>query len=872
MFTWATGLSFAVRGAAAIVFAASLLALGVAPPARADEEPSAAGQTLEILDAAGNPDTQAGTHPDRMVTRLFPKKGDTEHGRELEIDFPTGMGGDPAAIPTCTEAELDAADESGCPIETRIGSMKSTTLSGEESVFPIFNMVPGPGEFATFAVQAEFLRFKLSNRFRAGDFGLTTQMTGLLQQTFPEPARETVFEFWGIPADHQVGGTAPRKAFLTLPTACGRPLSVTVRSRTWEHPENVTGGVAETSQPLTGCSQLPFTPAIHFRMETPAADTPTGFGLAMEFPETQDIDGLASSQPRGARVEFPQGMGISPGAATHFTACSDAQLALGAEAPASCPLSAKVGTVEIGAPQLPSPLKGNVYLGAERPGERFRLFVVARGNGAESKFAGTMEQDPVTGRLTTVLDGLPQASFSSLLMHFDGGPGALFVAPSGCGPATVNATITPYSGTDPVHASDSVTVGPRAGRRCGEAGPFAPNLEVAVGDRRAGRSTSFTTMITRKDGEQSIDSFSLAFPAGLSASLGAVEPCSDAAVAASSCPASSQLGTASVAVGTGIETATLKGDTFLTGPTKGQPFGVAMVFSAKIGPFDFGTLGVQAAMTMDPLTGQVTVQSGSLPQNVQGIPIRFQAIQLRIDRPGFMRTPTSCEPEDVRATIASTEGATARPTGTLAMRGCVGLPFRPSLSLALTDRKELHAHGRPGMRIKMRARPGEANMDGMTLALPAALHFSPGALKEICARRAALRGKCPDGARVGTGTGHTTLLSTPLKGSVYVVQPKGTGEPDLWTNLHGGGIELNLRSTSRTKHGQTENGFAGLPDVPLTEFEVEFADHGVISLKSSLCRDGRQRRLAVGTRMSGHNGAVRKLQVPLAAPKVCSGR
>lgn len=861
-----------------VALAIGLLTLALAPAACADGELPAGSQVLEFLDASGRPDTRAGSHPDRMLTRLVGEGPVADPPRSLEMAFPVGMGGDPSAIPACKRSEFDAPDDSGCPADTRVGSMRTVAISGNESVSPVFNLEPGPGEVASFGALQGFLRFKFSGRLRTSDLALVTEVSGLPQQKLgealgEEPNKETIFEFWGVPADHQGVATAPRRAFLTLPTQCdGHPLRVTVGQRTWEHPDEVVSGVAETASPLTRCAALPFSPRVDFQMDNPVADAPTGFSLDMEFPETEDVDAPASSQARGALIEFPEGMAVSAGAANRFTACTDAQLAKGTDTPASCPRSSRVGSVQIGVPQLETPLEGSLFLGTERPGERFRLFAVAKGNGTEAKFVAAMRPNPATGRLGASLDDLPQISLGHMLMRFDGGPGGLFVAPPRCGLATVDATVTPYSGTIPVHASDGVSVGPRPGGNCGEAAPFAPTMEVALGEQHAGRPTSFRTLITRKDGEQSIEKFGLVLPPGLTARLGAAETCSDAAVAANACPAGSKLGSSAVVIGTGSETAELDGDAYLTGPTKGQPFGMAMVLAAKLGPFDLGTLEVRAGMKMDPLTGQVRVQTDSLPQSVEGVPVRIQAIELRIDRPGFMLTPTSCAPQPVTAAIVSTEGAVAHPTGTLAMHYCVGLPFRPSVSLALTDRKEMHRHGHPGLRMTMRARPGEANMEGAALLLPGELHFSPGTLEEICTRRRAMRGECPPGSRVGTSRGHSTLLAKQMHGSVYVVQPQGAGEPDLWASLHGEGIELNLRSTSRVKHGRTESGFTDLPDVPLAQFEVEFADHGVLVLQHGLCGGGGQRRLTAGATLSGHNGAVRALRVPVKTPKVCPAR
>ena len=864
------------------LLAACLLGLLLAPVAEAEKELAPGGMALEILDAAGNPVTQAGSHPDRMLTRILPTSG-SEKVKDIEIAFPNGMGGSLSGIPACPRAEFDAPantetfEEPNCPSATRVGTMRNVIPGGEET-FPIFNLVPGPEEVAAFGIRVNFINYKLSSRLRGSELGFSTTMQSISSQRFfgeaGEEGKERIFEFWGVPADHQEGPEkAPRRAFLTLPTRCDKgPLTETVRQNTWQHPDEYSRGSASTGRSVSGCAGLPFAPKIQVAMEHPVAGAATGMTLNMEFPQTEGPDERASAQASSMRFEFPAGTGLSLGAAAHLGACSEAELAKGTETPAACPPSSKVGTVQIGVPDLSAPLAGNVYMGQQLPDESFPLFVVARGDGVEQKFVSTMKADPVTGRLTTVLDGLPDAVIDHMQMNFDGGPRALFVAPDRCGPVTVNAAIAPNDGDPPVQASDSVTLGPAPGTGCGDRPPFAPALTTAISNPRAGAPTDFSTLIERREGEQSIDRFSFAFPPGLNARLGATEACSDAAAAAANCPPGSKVGTSYVAIGTGSEVAELSGDAFLTGPQGKEPFGVAMALKAKIGPFDLGTFNVRAGMKMDPLTGQVSVQTDSLPQTVQGIPLNFRSIGLQIDRPGFMTAPTSCEPHPVKATITSTQGATASPSSSFELAGCAGLPFKPAFSLALTDRAEMHRHGRPGMRMTIASKPGEANLRDMAMLLPGALSFNVGSLKEICSRRQAASGKCPKASQVGTGLGRTPLIKKPMKGAIYVVQPQGGGEPDLWVALHGEGLELNMRSTSRKHHGKVENVFEELPDVPMSEFTTEFAAGGVLSLRRGLCAGGHRARLRAATRLGGQNGASSQRQTPVQVPKACGAR
>ena len=846
-----------------------------APPADADYQLAPGQLSLEVLDRFGNSDLRAGSHPYRLIAIVKnPERldGSIEKFADMVIGFPTGLAGDPSSAPFCSRAAFDAREELHCPAQTQVGNLISASSEGL-SVTPVFNVEPAPGETASFGVEARDARFKFVGHLRA-DFRLTARVDSLPGENINELAQpfETRFEFWGVPADHQEGTSTPRGAFLTLPTRCGEPLQMEVRVRTWERRGEWGSGTASTAQPLSGCQNLLFRPSVALQLASPQADTPTGLDMDLRFQENADVDGLADSQARRSSIEFPPGMGISFGAATHLLSCSDAELAAGSEEePAKCPAASRVGSVEINAPALSEPMTGRVYLGQESPDARFRLFIVAKNDEIEAKVIGEMRPDPPTGRLTAVLDDLPQLPLSNLRMSFDGGSKALLTTPLECGPAKVEATVTPYSGTAPVTTTASADVGARPGQRCG-APPYEPTLTTALSAERGGQATSFATVISRREGEQATDRFAIDFPPGLNAGLGAVGTCSEAAIAAASCPAASKIGDSFIDVGSGPETAELTGGAYLTGPYRGGPFGVVQILRAKVGPFDFGTITVRAAMKIDPLSGQVSVESDPLPQTFEGFPIRFQRLGLIIDRPGMLTSPTSCTAKTVASTMRSAGGAVAHPSDQFSLRGCVGLPFKPSFAVTLTDPKELHKGGNPGMEITTRSRPGEANMHASKLLLPPQLGFTSANLSVICPRRAAFEGKCPKGSQIGTGVSKTPILSAPLRGPLFVVQPRRAGsEPDLWAHLQGEGFELNLRSESVLEHGQVLNSFADMPDVPLSRFtmKIDGGKNGLISLRRGLCAKGKAAKLKAPASFEGQNGAVRRTRIPISAPKSC---
>jgi hypothetical protein len=808
--------------------------------------------TLEVVDAAGEPENRAGSHPDRLIQsfKFTDTGGDLEYPKELTIDLPPGLSGDPSAVPFCSRPQINVI-LGECPRESQVGVLGSGTR-----FLPIYSVEPAPNEVASFAAVPFVTPVFFSGRLRPADQGLTLRLGDIEHSTF-FAFTEGEIELWGIPADHQEGTSIPRKPLLTLPTRCDSgPLATTVSIRTWQHPESWSSEVAETGHSLVGCEELPFEPDLGFSLDRPAADAPSGVGIELTVPQDEDSSSLATSQLRDADIVLPKGMTISPGGAVGLLACSDAQFGLGAAAEVSCPAASKVGTVELDVPSLAKPLAGSIYLATETPTERIRLFIAASAKGSEVKLAGALHTDPDTGELTATLANLPEASLSRMSLHFDGGPGALLATPLNCAPATTTATFTPYSATAPVSRESSVELSDPNGGSCPAQPPFAPTLSGGSTDPRPGHATAFTATVRRRDGEELPERLQIALPVGMSAALGTVDPCPESALAKQSCPTSSRLGKAVAELGPGPSPATIDGEIYLTGPYRKAPFGLALSFKPTLGPFELGPLVIRAAVRVDSLSGRITLETEPLPTVFEGIPIRFQTLGLDLDRPGLMGNPTSCVPAALSATLHSSGGRVARPSSPFALHNCIALPFAPKLSLSLGNPSELEAGGRPSLRLGLRVPAKSANLRSLQVALPKLLKLDSEGLREICARRAAQRGQCPPGSRVGSALAKTPLLQTPMKGSLYVAQPPDNGPPDIWAHLAGAGLEVNLRGETGREDGRPVTRFAGMPDFPLASLALVFsgAKHGLLRLQGDPC-GGVGRRLQGETEIGGQNGA-----------------
>jgi hypothetical protein len=831
----------------------------LAPAAQAELGVSA---TMATIDEAGQPENRAGSHPDRLVQSFTVTDlgGAPEDPKEIVIDLPAGMGGDPAAVPLCPRQRIIVFLGS-CPPESQIGVLK-----GPEGDLPIYSVEPAPNEAALFAAIPELVPIMFFGQLRSEDQGLSLRLIDL-EQASDNLIEDGKIELWGVPADHQAETSIPRKALLTLPTRCDAgPLTASVRMRSWQQPDRWVQGGASTGQALTGCGDLGFQPRFDFSFDAAGADAPSGARVDLTVPQNADPDGRASSQLREMSIAMPLGTTLALGSAAGLRTCSDAQLGLGTAADPTCPGASRVGSVELSGPSLGKAMTGAIYLGQERPNDRFRLFVVASAKGSVTKFAASLRPDPLTGQLTTRLTEMPQVPFERMSLRFDGGPRALLATPLSCGPAATSAKLTPYSGSPAVNRVGAVTVG---GGACGPP-PFAPSVTGGATSIKAGKPTGFTATLRRRDGEQLPGKLEITLPPGFSAALGKVDTCPAAAVPSGACPAGSLIGHTVAELGPGTNPARLDGNIYLTDKYLKAPFGFALVFRAAVGPFDLGTVVVRAGLDVDAETGQVRIQTDSLAPSFEGIPVRFQTIGLDIDRPGFMRNPTSCAPAVVASMVRSESGAISRSSSPFAIRGCIDLPFRPRIAVALSKRRELRKGGKPGVRISGRVPSGNANLRSAKIGLPRLLKFDPSELKAICSRSAAVDGRCPAGARIGAATARTPMLKAPLKGSVYAVQPRGKGTPDVWAHLKGSGLEIALKTETSSDRGRVATKLVDLPDFTLSSFALSFAggERGVFKLKGSPCVN-RKRGLAAPVEAEGQNGALEQSQARVTAAAAC---
>lgn len=879
---WAKALlaAGACLAAAAIAAPAAQAEFGLAA---ADASTSLGGSTTIIAQFS----RQAGAHADlttQVVFNGFEQAAD-ESPRTIEVNLPPGLIGNPTAAPTCTPRELTAGAQgqsSICPLVSQVGIVyrknETTESDSNASQYPLYNMehpADIPGLFA-FNFAGNIVR--IEPRVRGADYGISASSPSLSQALQLHLLKVVV---WGVPADTShdpdrfigdsgdginIQGNRPstpspalRLPFLTNPTSCEpTPSPFVAESDSWQDPgvfSRISFNTDFDGTPFVwkGCERVPFHPAITVYAGTHRAASPSGLDVDIKVPQSEDPYGLASAHVRKVVTVFPRGVVASPSAVAGLGACSMAEINLGSNEPPTCPDSSKIGNLTIRTQLLESPLEGEVVLArqSENPFHSlFAIYLVAKGPGFYLKIPGELNVDKQTGQLKTVFEDLPQQPFEEAHLDFRGGPTAPLQTPDTCGTYQTHTELTSWADPTPVVIEAPMVID----ENCTGGGTFNPTLQAGVANPVAGANSPLTLRIRRLDGEQNISRLDVTLPEGELAKLAGVAVCGDAQAAIGSCPAASQVGISTTAIGTGAFPLFVpqpgKDPTalYLGGPYKGAPYSLITKVPAQSGPFDFGTIVVRTAIDVDPITSQVIARSDPLPQILEGVPISYRDVRIEVQKPDFTVNPTSCEQRYVTSTITSTQGAGAHPQVPFKVGDCASLGFAPKLSLGLkggTNRGDYQA-----LTAILIARKGDANIGRVTVALPHSEFLAQEHIRTICTRVQFAAKQCPDRSIYGFARAITPLLDKPLEGPVYL-RSSSNPLPDLVASLNG---QFNIELAGRidSVHGGIRNTFDVIPDAPVTKFvlKMQGGDRSLLVNSRNLCKAPSR----ADVKMIGQNG------------------
>jgi hypothetical protein len=876
-----------------------------------------AGLSAMASTEEGVPEVQAGAHPYELALDVgLPTEGDgflhlrsAGHVKDLSVRLPKGMVVDPnATTEKCTEAELEAGGGEACPQGSQIGIIFTRTYANGvgafESPAPLWNMDAPPGAPAQFAFDAlgQEIFIHLTGGVRSdGSYELFADTNDILARSL-NPIMGAKVLLWGDPTAEAHDPMRPcgtqtednctldrtEAPLLTMPTACTSGLSLFASADSWESPTIQVGRTGPVQGPLEetpgifGCSQLGFSPTLSTDTGGATADSPTGLAVDLHVPQTKTAGELATANLKDVRVTLPPGLVLNPSAANGLASCTEAEAALKAEGPATCPNAAKIGTVEVDTPLLDHPLPGGVYVAtpyANPFGSLLAIYIAVHDpeSGVDVKLAGQVVANPSTGQLTASFDENPQLPFEDFKLNFFSGPRAALRTPAVCGRFDTQSAITPWSGTAAVASTSTFAVEagagghPCAGSVAGL--PNAPAFDAGLATPRAATFSPFLLDLAREDGTQEVGALDTTLPSGVLAKLAGVPYCPEGAIAAAaersgsaelsspSCPAASEVGTVTVGAGAGSRPYYVSGHAYLAGPYKGAPLSLVIITPAVAGPYDLGTVVVRAALAISPVTAQVTVRSDPIPHILKGIPLDIRSIAVAVSRPSFTTGPTSCDPTAVTGEAFSTLGVAAALTSRFQVGGCKELKFDPNLQIQLkgpTGRAKF-----PTLIAKVTAREGQANIRRASVTLPHAMFIEQSHIKTICTRVQfnAIPRECPEKSVYGYAEATSPLLDHALKGPVYLRSNGGERElPDVVAALQGPAeqpIEIDLLGYIDSVKGRLRTRFATVPDAPISKFVLRMKGGAKSLLVNSenLCRHPGKRKAVV--QLTGQNSATK---------------
>jgi hypothetical protein len=864
---------------------------------------------ITFTSADGAPATEAGSHPYAMTTTLNfntivdPDLGEIpdQAARDITLELPPGQVAEAAAIPRCSSVVFIESPVD-CPDNAAIGKTV-LTVNDPDSTFTVavYNLTPPPGKVIKlgFVILTVPVTIEISLK-DSPPYNGVVELTNIPQPVAFYSSETTI---WGNPADpahddergkclYSDGlcpAGIPERPFLTLPRSCTGPLASSVETDSWQNPgvwlryELLSHDTSVPPNPLgtTGCAKLGFKPSIAAQPTTKAAQSPTGLDFSLDVNDEgiSNPSGLAQSDIRKTVVTLPEGFSVNASIAEGLEVCSPAQVAREtpfSEAGAGCPNASKIGTVEVESKLLEEPINGALYQAApyDNPfNSLIALYIVIKNPKLGIKVVQPLkvETDPVTGRLTTVAEDMPQLPFSHFKLHFREGARSPLASPPKCGTYNAEATLYPWAGGAPVTTTSAFSIisGPES-KPCPSGGlpPFKPGLIAGSINNAAGRFSPFNIRLSRTDSEQEITHFSIKLPPGITAKLAGVPYCSDAQIAAAtartgphggaeemaspSCPAASEIGRTLVGSGVGSALAYAPGKIYLAGPYHGSNLSIVAITAGVVGPFDIGTVVVRTALKIDPETAEAFIDatgSDPIPHIIKGIPVHLRDIRVYTDRPNFVLNPTDCTRTSTASTVLGSgldfgSEADDRPitvSTPYQAADCASLPFKPKLGLKLIGGTKRGAHPAFKATLKMNG-IGEAGIARAEVTLPKSEFIENAHFNTICTRVQFKAGagngaNCPAGSIYGKARAVTPILGEPLTGPVFLRSSEHQ-LPDLVVALHNSQVDFDLVGHVDSVKGRLRNTFEAAPDAPVSSFVLEMkgGKKGLFVNSTNLCK------------------------------------
>ena len=420
---------------------------------------------------------------------------------------------------------------------------------------------------------------------------------------------------------------------------------------------------------------------------------------------------------------------------------------------------------------------------------------------------------------------------------------------------------------------------------------FGPGLSAQPADTQAGANSDFTIDMpfTGSGPDDSVRDLTVHLPPGLIGNPTATPLCTLAqfqAGAEGSCPAESQVGEVTVNASLGLLGVVdvplptpITGTIYNMEPQPGEPARFGIVLKAL--PFDIPVLGDLALSPIKQQSGvalreddlgldtslndipntATVLQAPPLPPVTADIQITSQTLTLfgNVGGKAFMRNPTSCKEHVVGFDAVDHSEDSATGQATFTTTGCGNLPFAPKLTGSIGAPGRTAPSTKPPLTTVIEQAPDEAGLKRAQVILPAGVTADATALGTTCPTPQFQASQCPANTIVGSATAQSPLLTVPLSGQVAIVEPLTPGGlPNLGVDLKGP-LALQLRGNFILA-ARPGNVFEGLPDIPISRFELRFDADKLVLTTRELCEPPVP---TLHADFEGHNGATLSGDFPI---------
>jgi len=281
------------------------------------------------------------------------------------------------------------------------------------------------------------------------------------------------------------------------------------------------------------------------------------------------------------------------------------------------------------------------------------------------------------------------------------------------------------------------------------------------------------------------------------------------------------------------------------------------------GPYDLGTVVVRVALKVNPETTQITGVSDPIPNILGGVPLDIRAINIDLNRAGFMHNPTNCNANAATGFIQGGGSDPANPAAwstygvndPFGTSDCSKLGFKPKLvTKLLGGRKATKRKSHPQIQAVLTTNEADANIARTALTLPPGLLLDNAHIGTVCTRVQLAADQCPADSVYGKASATSPLLAGELAGNVYLVSSNNK-LPDLLVDLKGQ-INVQLRGViSSSKKAGLRTVFNDVPDAPVSKFVLKMngGKKGLLINSKDLCKVKAGKRKSA-LKMKGQNG------------------